>query len=106
MEIKHLEGKIKDDNTMTEEEKDMNQAYRATIETLSKEKEWVCMWCVVIYNEGKASIAISRGGNLKSNTLELLLAEGEMLVTELLRNEKKLQYAESDSESLLMTFRI
>jgi len=37
--------------------------------------------------------------------LELLLAEGEMLATELSRNEKKLQYAESDSESLLMTFR-
>ncbi len=28
-----------------------------------------------------------------------------MLATELSRNEKKLQYAESDSESLLMTFR-
>jgi len=104
-EIKRLEGKIQDDDTATEEEKDMNRAYRATIETLSKEKERVCTWGVVIYDEGKASIAKSRGENLKSDTLELLLAEGEMLATELSRNEKKLQYAESDSESLLMTFR-
>jgi hypothetical protein len=33
------------------------------------------------------------------------LAEDEMLATELSRNEKKLQYAESDGESLLMTLR-
>jgi hypothetical protein len=39
------------------------------------------------------------------NSIELLLADGEMLATELSRNEKKLQYAESDSENLLMTFR-
>jgi len=59
-EIKRLEGKIQDDDTATEEEKDMNRAYRATIETLTKEKERVCTWGVVIYDEGRGSIAISQ----------------------------------------------
>jgi hypothetical protein len=104
-EIKRLETKIQSEDTTTEEDKDMNRAYSSTIETLSKERERVCMWGVVVYDEGKPSIAISQGENLKSNSLELLLADGEMLATELSRNEKKLQYAESDSESLLMTFR-
>ena len=52
-EIKRLEGKIQDDNTATEEEKDMNRAYKATIDTLSKERERVCTWGVIIYDEGK-----------------------------------------------------
>jgi hypothetical protein len=62
-EIKRLESKIQDDDTATEEEKDMNRAYRATIENLSKEKEWVCTWGVIIYDEGKPFIAISPGEN-------------------------------------------
>ena len=52
-EIKRLEGKVKGDDATTQEEQDMDQAYRATIETLSKEKERVCTWGVVIYDEGK-----------------------------------------------------
>ena len=58
-EIKHLESKIKDDDTAFGEEKDLNGAYRATIETLMKEKERVCTWGVVIYDEGKGSTSIS-----------------------------------------------
>ncbi len=68
-EIKRLEGKIEDDDTATEEEKDMNRAYRTTIETLTKEKERVCTWGVVIYDEGKGSIAISR---VKKSEIELI----------------------------------
>jgi hypothetical protein len=52
-EIKRLEGKVKGDDATTQEEQDMDQAYRATIETLSKEKERVCTWGVVVYDEGK-----------------------------------------------------
>jgi len=75
-EIKRLEGKIQSDDTATEEETDMNRAYRATIETLSKEKERVCMWGVIIYDEGKQSISISRGENLKSKSLRASFGGG------------------------------
>ena len=57
-EIKRLEGKIKDNDTPTDEEDDMSRSYKATIEILTKEMERVCTWGVVVYDEGKASIAI------------------------------------------------
>jgi hypothetical protein len=63
-EIKRLESKIRDDDDATEEQKDMNRAYKTTIDTLSKEKVRVCTWGVVVYDEGKGSLAISRGQNL------------------------------------------
>jgi hypothetical protein len=104
-EITRLQGKIKGDDAVTEEELDMDRAYKATIQTLAEEKERVSTWGVIIYDEGKGSITISQGNILRTDALGLLLAEGDTLATELSRNEKKLQYAESDSESLLMTFR-
>jgi hypothetical protein len=103
-EITRLQGKIKGDDAVTEEEQEMDRAYKATIQTLSEEKQRVSTWGVIIYDEGKG-ITISQGDILRTNALELLLAEGDTLATELSRNEKKLQYAESETESLLMTFR-
>ena len=76
-EIKRLEGKIQGDDTATEEERDMNRAYRETIKTLSNEKERVCMWGVIIYDEGKRSIPISRGENLKSKPLRAPFGGGQ-----------------------------
>ena len=52
-EITRLQGKIKGDDTVTEEEQDMDRAYKATIQTLSEEKERVSTWGIIIYDEGK-----------------------------------------------------
>ena len=67
-EIKRLETKVKGHDAATTEEQDEDKGYRTTIEALSKEKERVCTWGVIIYDEGKGC------SSTESNLIELIRA--------------------------------